>query len=767
MKYAKRKLKVSFFLLCWLILSHIMCFSQEISEILQKADMYFAAQNYNKAIKYYLKAYNINNYSKETNLKCARCYIKLEMFADADRFYSNVLKQSDSINPSIFLEYGELQLKLGHPELARSYLVSYNNLIEKNDIRALRYIKSIEDIDKYYLDSSYITVERLAINSPYNDYNPIEFKGKLYLESNRETGENLPIMKEIYVSAPNQEKSFEPASVYKLGLNSIPRAGFTIDRCSGSIVQSIKNIDSAKSNYILVSCPIESDGQQVAGLKQIVVDSFNFDILNPTLSKSCKKLIFSSETPAGIGGLDLYISFQNNGKYCRPKPLNNLINTLGDESYPFLENDSILFFASTGQGGLGGFDIYYVNLNDQGSIPTNLGYPINSRFDDYGLSLSESGHNGYFVSNRSSDNTFSEIFSFKIVKLHALGLASDERTGENLKNIEIDIIKPDKPSTQIVLADNGYFSLDALPNEEFDLIFKKLNYKQKGFHISTYNIGISGLLNENIGNFKIMNLTDTEKLNITVKEPIAENAKNNIDTVDQKKNIKQIQKYLQGIIKFRVQIAASRKPLNDQMLALRYTGNKSIFMYQEEGWYKYAIGEFDTYFDAKKLLKQCGVNDAFIASYMGNKKLILMSAIHQVSSEYIAESQVNNMVEKEEVLKTMEFLYPTDIFEIDQKEIYRLDSLVELLNTNENLFVEINGYTDNQGSYDYNFGLGAVRAEFIREYLMKKGINHTRIMVRSFGKTNPKMPCPEKCDDTIQSENRRVTISIYKKMTAG
>ena len=761
-----RKLIILFIALSVCLLHAFPCFSQEANKFIQKADTYYEAKEYNKALKYYLKAIDLDAYYGQANLKCARCYEKLGKYEEADHYFSIVFKQSAALDPALFLEYGELQMKLGHPELARSYFVSYNNLIENGDLRAIRYIKSIEDIDKYYSDSSFITINRLKLNQSYEDYNPIEYQNKLYFETSRAFADNSPSLRSLCYSSIGNEDNNGFSELKGDGASKYQGAGFTFSRYSGELIQSKKVDESDKSRFVLVRSSLESKGIQISKSVQIVVDSFDYNIEFPTLNNSGEKLIFASETPMGPGGLDLYISIRNSIGYCRPRPLNNLINTLGDECYPYLANDSILFFSSKGQGGLGGFDIYYVNLNNQSSIPVNLGYPINSRFDDYGFSLSESGLKGYFVSIRASDNTLSDIYSYKVIKLRALGVVTDERTRENLKNIEVDIVSPEKPSIQIVLADNGYFTVNTEPGDEFDISFKKEGYMQKGFHVSTSGLGQTGLFEENIGDFRIRKELDTLPIFVPEKEPIAQNAKKEVITRPVKKIISQIQSIplsTQDSIKFRVQIAACRVPLDVKSLKAKYPGNREIFMYMEEGWYKYAIGAFNSYFEAKRILKQCGVNDAFIAAYSGTKKLVLMSAIREIYSiPAQIQSKNINQQNKQEIEKDILLYFPSDVFEADKTELIKLDSAIRILLSDVNLQVEIDGHTDTMGSFDYNFGLGAVRAKYVKDYLVSKGVDQNRITTTSFGETKLRKHGTEKGNDSVRNENRRVEVIVYK-----
>jgi tetratricopeptide (TPR) repeat protein len=736
-------------------------YDQEVSKLIQKADGFYEIQDYNKAIKYYLKAVNLNSYSKESNLKCARCYDKLEQYDNADLYYSIIFKQSDSIDPALFLEYGELQMKLGRYEAARSYFVSYNNLIEKNDLRALRYIKSIEDNNKFYSDSSFLSIKRVSINSYGNDFNPVEFNNKLYFETNRTFVSDFPYLTSIDYSSINTGKLEDPKNIEGKEFSKFNGAGFAIKPNSNEIFFSKSSDESVKSKYVLMRSMIEDEGIKISKPERIEVDSFDYDILYPTFSRNGDKLIFASATPMGPGGLDLYIANKNSSGYSSPKPLNNLINTLSDENYPFLANDSILYFASKGQGGLGGYDIYYINLNQSSSLPINPGYPINSRFDDYGLSLGDSGLIGYFVSNRASDNTLSDIYSFKVKKIRTLGVVIDQQTGDNLKNVDIETIKAENKDSHIFLADNGHFTIDAEPGEEFNIVVRKEGYKEKEFHISTKNLSTSGLFEKNIGAFEIKSESSTNHLILVEKEIQPKNSTEFIAKIPVERSIVN-NSGLKDSIKFRVQIAADKIPLDNSILMKKYTGNRGIFMYREDGWYKYAIGEFNSYFEAKTLLKQCGVRDAFIAAYSGTKKLKLMYAIRHV---YVIPSMINagSNHKKMNVEKEMMLYYKQDQFEPEKNELSKIDGLKEILLSDGSLFVEIEGYTDIQGSADYNYGLGEERAEYMRNYLIKNGIAADRITAISYGKSKITKQFKKNLNDSEYSNHRRTEIILYRR----
>ena len=95
------------------------------------------------------------------------------------------------------------------------------------------------------------------------------------------------------------------------------------------------------------------------------------------------------------------------------------INSPGNEKSPFIHPDGkTLYFASDGWMGLGGYDIFYSRLNDDGtwSTPVNLGYPINTPDDEVGFLVSTDGTHGYFASNKYNGKGGWDLYSFDLYK---------------------------------------------------------------------------------------------------------------------------------------------------------------------------------------------------------------------------------------------------------------------------------------------------------------------------------------------------------------
>ncbi len=147
-----------------------------------------------------------------------------------------------------------------------------------------------------------------------------------------------------------------------------------------------------------------------------VVNSAAWDA-QPSLSADGQTLYFSSTRQGGVGGRDIWVTKRNkDGKWITPYNVGGEINTLGDEETPFIHADGkTLYFRSNGHLGMGGFDMFMTSYDrplQRWEKPTNLGYPINTEFDEGGLSVSLNGQTAYFSSDRNGNQV--DIYQFEL-----------------------------------------------------------------------------------------------------------------------------------------------------------------------------------------------------------------------------------------------------------------------------------------------------------------------------------------------------------------
>ena len=138
-----------------------------------------------------------------------------------------------------------------------------------------------------------------------------------------------------------------------------------------------------------------------SGITLFRYNSQEYSLSHPSISTDGQTLYFVSDMPGGFGGQDLYKCLWSKTGWSRPQNLGDKINTTGNETAPFIHNNQALYFASDGHAGFGGLDVFKILMVNKKVVEIqNIGYPVNTPFDDFGLILNQEGTHGYFASNR-------------------------------------------------------------------------------------------------------------------------------------------------------------------------------------------------------------------------------------------------------------------------------------------------------------------------------------------------------------------------------
>lgn len=189
---------------------------------------------------------------------------------------------------------------------------------------------------------------------------------------------------------------------------------------------------------------------------------------HPALSYDGNILYFVSDMPGGYGGKDIWKAEKEDGTFANPVNLGEEINTPGDEMFPFVRDNGELYFSSNYRLGMGGFDIFKAVQNEDKSWNVeNMGYPVNSPYDDFGISYVDGENKGMFTSNRKGsrgDDIYEFMVPPKIFK--AEGVVFDKETGTPVDGASVRIIGTDGTSLR-VRTQNGRFQMTLKPETEY------------------------------------------------------------------------------------------------------------------------------------------------------------------------------------------------------------------------------------------------------------------------------------------------------------
>ncbi|MBL6730374.1 MAG: PD40 domain-containing protein [Bacteroidia bacterium] len=216
----------------------------------------------------------------------------------------------------------------------------------------------------------------------------------------------------------------------------------------------------------------------------------------PSISSDGRMLYFSSDRPGGYGGTDIWVSEFSNSGWSAPKNLGPAVNTSKDEQFPFIHSDNrTLYFSSNGHPGLGKSDLYLtrkdVKLNWE--TPINMGYPINSRGQDWNLVVARDGKTAYFSSDQLKGFGGLDIYTFQLPeKLQAekvsylRGYVRDAITKQPLSaNVELSPINGEPTTLTYAKPGTGMFLVPLKTNMKYALTIDKDGYL---FYTEFYNM---------------------------------------------------------------------------------------------------------------------------------------------------------------------------------------------------------------------------------------------------------------------------------------
>ena len=411
----------------YVLLLSVCVYAQQ--DVLTTANKNYTNMSYSQAIKLYNALIRGGYGSSELFENLGNSYYYQSNYALANDSYDSLFKRTEDVSKSTYYRYVNVLRSQNKQAAADLWLNKLKNKFPESFERS-RNSSDILTLTPNTLAVESIGFTHLGINSMYSDYKASYLgDSSIVFTSSRDT------RKFTSLKSPWTSESY--SNLYQSNLSS-DKDGFVVTKLKGS-VNSSNNESSAifskdgktmyftrnnmlngkiktdsLNNVLLKIYQATFDGKRWGSVKELPFNSNDYSCAHPALSPNEDYLYFSSDMPGTIGESDLYrVSILEGEAFGAPENLGAQINTLGRDTFPFITSDNLLIFSSDYRNGLGGLDLYYLDLNDNDTSIYTFSPPINSSFDDFGLIYKVSEGTGFISSNRQETTTGSDdIYEF-------------------------------------------------------------------------------------------------------------------------------------------------------------------------------------------------------------------------------------------------------------------------------------------------------------------------------------------------------------------
>ena len=449
---------------------------------LKKANTNFAEYAYIDATEIYLKVAESGYKSIGLSKNLADAYYFNANYTEATIWYKDLLEQTDTLNSIYYLRYSQSLKASGYNSEAEAWFDKYAqkaNLKGKDFENAKDYLQIIdENSNRYDIEAASINSRGMDFGTSFKDKETYNYTKLVFSstgtpdKSNRKTLDpwtELNFLDLYEVSMDENGKLGLPEKL-KGDVNSKHHETNAVFTKDGKTMYFTRNNSSprtkrgkAEVQYLKIYRAHLVEGKWT-NLEDLSINGDNYSTGHPALNTDEDKLYFVSDMPQTLGETDIfYVSINSDGTLGKPVNLGEKVNTKGRESFPFISKDNELYFSSEGHFGLGGYDVFYVQLKGKGYTGGlyNLGTPINSSADDFGFIIYND--KGFVSSNREGGQGYDDIYSFvqtkdiKEITLSTIfGKVTDKETLEPLANATISILNTDDNQTvTTVTTDNS------------------------------------------------------------------------------------------------------------------------------------------------------------------------------------------------------------------------------------------------------------------------------------------------------------------------
>lgn len=429
--------------------------------------------------------------------RMAECNRLINNTAKATSAYMNAIRY-DYPDSTVYLRMGQMLQKTGrYPEAIKNYDIYMEN--DPSNLLAINGIQGCELAPGWKKNPTRYEVRRMdKFNSRRGEFSPMLAGDKydqLYFASSRSkdkdakvsaiTGQNnnnLFLVKQDEKGAwlAPVELEDEVNTEYDEGTPSFSPDGNTM-----YYTYCAQDPEGPRTAEIYIST--RSSAKWGKGTRAAIVKDSVTALGHPSISPDGKYLYFVSDAVGGFGGKDIFRARVAGNDFGPMENLGEEINTPGDEMFPYVRDSVTLYFASNGHPGMGGLDLFKATQDSTGKWNVeNLGAPINSMADDFGITFAGKEERGFFCSNRNDARGYDHIYSFErpTITIFIEGIVNDVDEYP-IEDATVRIVGKDGLNVKVPVKKDGTYRVELERDIRYVMMASARGYLNQNYELHT------------------------------------------------------------------------------------------------------------------------------------------------------------------------------------------------------------------------------------------------------------------------------------------
>jgi len=711
------------------------------------------------------------------------CYRLTSQYSKAEYWYQKAVDKG-GVEPKYKLHLAQMQQVNGKYDEAAKWYAKYKEEVPE-DRRSNNEMKACSDYGQFLLSRDRYTVKNLDFNSPGYDFSSAITTDGLVFSSSRDSSKAISREHtwtgtqffDMWSVKGDKTAYGKPQRLKGDGATKYHEGAVSFTQDYKKVYFTRNNFDKNKartSTDKIVKLKIyesDVDGKTWKNDKSFAYNNDEYSVGHPALTADGNTMYFVSDMPGGFGYTDLYVCKKEGENWGTPKNLGPSVNTEGREMFPVVDKDGELYFASDGHGGLGGLDNFRVKINDKTGKPgkvRNIGAPINSSYDDFGMHFGKDKSYGYFTSDRVDGKGLDDIYGFNDDGIYLEGIVVDAKTGEPICNSKVimnaKVNKSEQGRTNTEC--DGEFEFNVVKNTDYCFVGSAEGYSTNSdICATTRGVSAGG--------------------KVVVKIPL-----------------EKAHEYAMSVT-----VLGKTPQVPGQSGTKPLAGAKVLISSQCEGWTRpfvadengkvcevvrcdcdyIIVANANGYLPGSTTLvkdngecvidRKCGVNpketEVILDIIPGidpetGKSIIGIDpetgrpiiGTDPKTGKPILGNGTGSASGGPEML--LDIYYDFDKWFIREESERELNKVLSFMQENPNATVEIGSHTDARAPFDYNIRLSQRRAQSVVDWLVTRGISKSKLKAKGYGETKPVNGCTDNvsCTEYEHQRNRRTTFRV-------